>query len=277
MLRFPRSLSLILIGMIAIFGCQRSRVPPLHPPIEATNEERLSRLRTLEGSLKGIQGVADLEISSPAGVYRGKEIFSIELPDRLRFESLNFLGFPDWVLSSDGEKIELYVPSERKIIRGESNPENLQRMLGAKIPISCMLRILMGEPPFPLTDGSATWILLGDAGEFFQEGGKASFPLQQRLWVNGGDGTLSRGEIFDEGGIRLSFQCRDYREINGFLVPFILKIHLERARVRLELTHREVRTNPSFHADSFSLALPLPNDVHVLNIEEMEAVEDWQR
>lgn len=275
-LPFHPGLPLILIMMMAMFGCQRSYLYPSPPATEAAGKGRLSRLTALEDSLKGMQGVADLEISTLDGAYRGKAIFCLELPDRSRFESLNFLGFPDWVLSSDGETIQLYLPSQRKIIQGASNPENLARMFGAKIPIFCVLRILMGEIPLPVNDRSGSWIFLGKSGEFFLEG-EASLPVLQRLWVDGATGTLKRGEIVDEGGAWLSFQCGDYREIDGFLVPFRLRIHLERSGVRLQLIHRELQINPSFPADTFRLALPWKDDIRLLNLEEMGVIEDWQR
>ncbi|MDH7498934.1 MAG: hypothetical protein QHH30_00920 [candidate division NC10 bacterium] len=269
-------LGICLVLMMAQFGCQRSYVASSPPAVAATREQVLARLAFLQGSLKGMRGMATLEVSTTDGVYRGKEFFWMELPDRFRFESLNLLGFPDWVLSSDGDAVQLYLPTERKIIQGASDPKNLERMLGAKIPISCVLRILMGLPPLPLDDGSSSWIFFEESGAFLREE-ETSSPLRQLLWVDGAKGTLERGDILEGGKTVLSFHCGDHRELNGFPIPFRVKIHLVRSRVNLLWVHRELQVNPSFPEETFRLALPAKGDLQLLRLEEIGAIEDWKR
>lgn len=265
-----QGLAFVLILGMGILGCQRAYIGLPNSGRQVARQETLSRLRSLESSLKGMQGVADLGLSTPAGLYRGKEIFSVELPDRFRFESLNFLGFSDSILCSDGHEIYLYLSSERKIIRGKASPESLRRISGAEIPLSCLLRTLMGQPPFPLDGVNGSWIIMGKSEEFVV--GPA--PVCQRLWIDETTQTLRQGEMIDEEGVWLSFQCKDYREINGFKIPFSFDMHLKRQRIRLQLIHRQVRTNPSFDADAFHLALPSTDEISILNLEDVEIGED---
>jgi hypothetical protein len=235
---------------MAILGCQHAYVASPSSGRDVSREEALSRLRSRESSLKGMQGVADLELSAPTGIYRGKGVFSVELPDRFRFESLNFLGFSDWVVCSDGQEVHLYLSSERKIIRGKLTRENLRRMSSPEIPLYCLLRILMGHSPLPWEEAGASWITIGK-GKEVALGSEGPAPIRQRLWFDEASQTLRQGEIIDEEGVWLSFRCKDYREINGFTIPFRFDIHLKRQGIRLQLIHREVRTNPSFDADAF--------------------------
>jgi len=264
------------IGLM-ILGCQPAHIPPSVPAAEGPGESAiLNLLRSREESLKGLQGVADLKLSSPAGSYRGKEILSVELPNRFRVESLNFMGFSDLVLCSDGEKMDLYLPSEGKIIRGRPMSEDLAQISGAKIPLPQVLRIFMGLPPFSSDEKITSSIYLGKSREPRLEW-KGTGGVEQRLWIDERAGTVRAGEVLDGGELWFSFRFADYREEAGFLVPFSLEIQMKKEGVGIFLTYRDIKPNPVIEEETFRLILPSVEGLTILNLESKENAEDLSR
>ena len=279
--RFPkaicRGLTLILATWMALVGCQPAAVIRSTPEGEvAPGDEIVEILRSRESSMKGLRGVADLRLSTPGGLYRGKEVLSLELPDRLRVESLNFLGLEDLVLCSDGQRMDLFLPSERQIIRAKPTPEVFRRISGARVEPSQVLRILMGHPPLPVDGDGTSCIFLAEGRELplvVERGGA----INQRLWLDERLKTVRRGELLDEEGVWLSFECTDYREVGGDFIPFSSDIQLRRERVRLQFTYREVRINPSFASDAFRLNPPSLEGLTILDLDASEGMGELGR
>jgi len=267
------SFLLFLVLGLAILGCQPARVPPA-PAAETLGERAiLALLQSREDLLKGLQGVADLKVSSPDGPYRGKEILSMELPNRFRVESVNFMGFSDLVLCSDGGELDLYLPSEGKIIRARLMAEGLAEISGVKIPLPQMLRIFMGLPPFPVDDKIASFVYLGKSREPLLER-KGTGCLQQRLWIDERAGTVREGEILDGGELWFSYRFADYREVTGFLIPFSLEIRMPEAGAEIFLSYRDIKLNPFIEEETFHLILPSLEGLTIIDVESRERSED---
>jgi hypothetical protein len=258
---------------MAILGCQPAHLKRPPEGREVAREETQGKAGFRQNHLQGMQGVADLELSGQVGPYRGKGIFSLELPDRFRWESLNLLGFGDFIVCSDGQGIDLYLPSERKVIRGKPIPAQLGRFLGAEASLSCLLRILMGQPPLSSDGTSPPWVIDSEVRES-AEGSERTGAMRQRLGRDDIGQEGWGGEILDEQGVWLSFQCKDVREIRGFTVPHRLDLDLKRKGVRVKIAYREVRTSPSFDADAFRLSIPLTDQIAILDMEDSGSLED---
>ncbi len=265
-----------MIGL-TILGCQPARIPPSVPASETPGESAiLSLLQSREGLLKGLQGVADLKLSSPAGSYRGKEILSVELPNRFRVESVNFMGFSDLVLCSDGEELDLYLPSEGKIIRGRLISDGLAQISGVKIPLPQMLRIFMGLPPFPVDDKITSSIYLGKSWEPLWER-KGTGTMQQHLWIDERAGTVREGEVLEGGELWFSYRFADYRDVAGFLIPFSLEIRMKKEGAEIFLSYRDIRPNPVIEEETFRLILPSLEGLTIIDLESKESSEDPPR
>ena len=239
---------------IFFLGCHGSPRPDLPLRPEAVSErEILENLFSQQGSLRGLKGVADLKLSLPDYLYRGKTVFLVGLPDQIRIELMNFVGFPDLILSSDGQMMEVSLPSEGKTIRGTPTPEEVERLCGVRIPLPQLLRILLGHPPYSLDEEVATWVLAGSGGEF-RGPGKEPGLLAQRIRTDEAGRMMKGGEIVDQEGVWLSFQLGDYRKVGEFLIPFLVDIKMKRERMELQLAYREVEPNPSLDPAAFRLS-----------------------
>jgi outer membrane lipoprotein-sorting protein len=259
---------------LTVIGCQPAHIPSPASAPEAPGVSAISNiLRSREGSLQGLQGVADLKLSSPAGSYRGKEILAVELPNRFRVESTNFMGFSDLVLCSDGENMDLYLPSEGKIIRGRPTPEDLAQISGARIPLPQVLRVFMGLPPFPLDEKIASSLYLGKSEEPLLEW-KGAGTVRQHLWIDERAVTVREGEVLDGGEVWFSFRFADYREVAGFLIPFSLEIQMRKEGVGIHLTYRDIKPNPVIEKETFRLALSSFKGLTILDLESKENAKD---
>lgn len=235
-------------------GCHGSPRSDLSLRPEAVSErEILENLFSQQGSLQGLRGVADLKLSMPDYLYRGKAVLLIGLPDQIRIELMNFVGFADLVLSSDGQMMEVSLPSEGKTIRGTPTPEEVERLCGVRIPLPQLLRILLGHPPYSLDEEVATWVLAGNGREF-RGPGKEPGLLTQRIRTDEAGRMIKEGEIVDQEGVWFSFQLGDYRKVSDFLIPFSVDITMKRERMELQLAYREVEPNPSLDPAAFRLS-----------------------
>ena len=275
--RRQRGLLLALAMGLAILGCQTAHMPT-PPPGSMVPEESavLNMFRSREEGLRGLQGVADLKFAGAVVQYRGKEVLAIELPNRFRVECINFMGFSDLIVCSDGERMDLYLPSERKIIRGKPIPEDLAELSGTSIPLTPVLRILMGHSPFPLKGEIASSVYLGtDQNPYLEWGGAGG--ICQRLWIDGRTMTIRHGEVLDGGEVRVSFQYADYRDVAGFLIPFSLDLQMRREKADLHLRYRDVSPNPPANEEVFQLVLPSLEGLKVLNLGSRGGTGDLSR
>jgi outer membrane lipoprotein-sorting protein len=192
-------------------------------PIERFTDARaaLARHASLREGVRSIRAEARVEQRGRQGRVRGTVYAFVERPDRVRFDVMTQLGAAA-ILTSDGRRFQLVDLREHRYLVGPTCPENIARLLGIALDATEVTRVLLGDAPSAIDDGT---LECGGEGYIVRrttpEGGfeelelavprddRARPPAEQRL-------ELRRAERFDASGrstVRITLD--EYQTVEG--------------------------------------------------------------
>ena len=184
----------------ALFGCATVTPPPeskLPAPVWEAGK-LIESITQRDRQFRSLRALAQIDYAGPEGKHGFQEAVLIQRPDRLRLETLTFLGAILIVTANDKEIIGLH-PREGVFVRGSTTKENLRRYTQISLELKEITTLLSGLPP---VDVNATPSLDGSTLIFAQNGRKRdalTFDLQQPV--------PSKWERFNaEGKVELSAQ-----------------------------------------------------------------------
>lgn len=149
----PRRHTTILAALLLciLTGCTTAIVAPVpsQAPTRQWNPgELIEALRQRAEQFRSLRALARLDYTGPEGKNGFQEAILVQRPDRLRLETLSFLGAIMIVTVNDKEILG-YLPREGAFLRGERSTENLRRL--TKIPLGLEMKevtaLLLGLPP----------------------------------------------------------------------------------------------------------------------------------
>gem|GEM_PF-1915173 len=261
-------LILVLHLPLPFWGCQHGNGRSAAKGSEPWGGEPPKTLESSPAAWKGMGGKAEMTITAGNWFYSGRGVFYLELPDRVRWEAWNMMGLADFILCSDGRALELTLPGEKRVLRGNLDPALLLEWMGSETALSCIPRIAMGYPPLPL-DGTHPSMIYRQDGSLltaFEKGN--SDTLRQRLWLDERGEIWRQGEVLDERGSWLSFKIEEAQRVDGSLLPRRLTLELRRKGIVLNLLFREIKPLPTPNPEVFRLPLPLPEGFTVVDLGE---------
>ena len=177
-----------------------------------------------------------------------KKLFIVQRPDRLRLETLTFLGAILIVTANDKEIIGFH-PREGVFVRGAPTKENLRRYTQIPLELKEITTLLSGLPP---VDANATPTLEGNTLIFAQNGRKRdalTFDLQQPV--------PSKWERFNaEGKVELSAQFSNYVSTPAGLFPQRIVFEAPLQKKKVEIRYQEPEINGTIPAELFSQQKP---------------------
>jgi hypothetical protein len=221
----------------------------------------IQALQQRDQQFHSLRALAQLHYAGPEGNKPFQEAMLVERPDRLRLETLSFLGAIMIVTVNDKEIVG-YLPREGAFLRGERTAENLRRL--TKIPLGLEVKdvtgLLLGLPPVNL---SAAPEKNGNAVIFPSvEGGRDVVDF------NTDEPAPSRWERLNaQGETAISVTFSDYAETPAGLFPSRILIESAIQKRRLEIRYQEPELNATLPAENFSQQKP-PN-VKELPIEAL--------
>ena len=95
---------------------------------------------------RSLRALAQVEYAGPEGKQGFQEAVLIQRPDRLRLETLSYLGAILIVTANDKEIIG-YHPREGVFVRGARSKENMLRYTQIPLELDEITSLLMGLPP----------------------------------------------------------------------------------------------------------------------------------
>lgn len=247
-----RSWRALLLSLAATAACAR-RAPP--PDLSADPAALLAQVEQTQARVERVTGEARVKVQSPAGGGTVTQLITAERPDRLRLVTLDFFGNPAAVLVADGGRFALLDLREGVFLRGAASPRNLARLLPLAIPAPELVQLLCGAAPVVAPravavaagDGVARLTLEGDG-------------LRQRLDVGAGAAvhgsvvTTTSANPLPRDAYDLAFDRFD--DLAGRPFPRRVRLEAPSAKVRLELSWKEIEANGVLPEGSFGLAPP---------------------
>ncbi len=148
-----RSCEAVILGgiVVGMVGCattvsREGALPEGAPSRVWAPEELLKNLSQRLQDFHSLRALAKVYYSSPDGRGGFQEAVLVHRPDRLRLETLSFMG-ATLIVTADGDEIEGYHPREGLFYRGRSSRKNLFRYTQIPLGLNEVTSLLMGLPP----------------------------------------------------------------------------------------------------------------------------------
>jgi hypothetical protein len=255
--RGPRRGGIALGLTLALAGCATPRaVPPAAVPVRADQAAELTRRWAAEwDAFPGMRGAIDLTVRNR----RGREHVAGLLlmgPTALRLEVSTPFGLPALVATAGPDDITIFRVLDRQAETGRPSPAAVERWLGVALPLTTLIRLLVGNVP-PPTEPSAVVVEEAPSPHLaWTEDG-----VRHRVWVTA-EGRPARLalEAADGGSSRLT---ADYVWSGpGGLVSVRLESPDRDAEVVVRYLSAEYVENPP---EAFRLVLP--SDIPVQRLD----------
>ncbi len=242
----------ILLGAVCtMIGCATVAPPPVKPQLPAKQwqaGELINSLGERHKQFRSLRALARLDYAGPDGKGNVQEAVLVQRPDRLRLETLTFLGAVLIVTVNDREIIG-YHPREGIFVRGPRTKENLLRYTQIPLELNEMTALLLGLPP---VDTGAPVRQDGPALVFSPNGRKqdaVSFEAQTPV--------PTQWERFnDAGAVELIAQFSDYVSTPAGPFPSRIKIEAPLQKRKLEIRYQQPEINASLPPEIFTQEKP---------------------
>jgi len=235
--------------VLTLAGCATVTPPETKLPAPTWEADNLiESLQQRSREFRTVRALAQVDYNGPEGKHGFQEAVVIQRPDRLRLETLTFLGAILIVTANDREIVGLH-PREGVFVRGPSTKDNLRRYTQIPLELGEITTLLSGLPP---VDPRATPKLEGSALVFSADGRKRdvlTFDLQQPV--------PSKWERFNaDGKVELTAQFSNYVSTPAGLFAQRIQFEANLQKKKLDVRYQEPEINGAISADLFSQQKP---------------------
>ncbi len=112
-----------------------------------TARAAIDRLRESTSCSQAVQGEAGLTFAGDGRRLRGKVLYVVRTPEKIRFDVLSPFGVTLTTLTCDGEHFSLYDLGHKTMHYGEPTACNVERFTRVPAPPSVLVELLRGRPP----------------------------------------------------------------------------------------------------------------------------------
>lgn len=113
----------------------------------STARAAIERLRETTSCSNAVQGEAGLTFAGDGRRLRGKVLYVVQTPEKVRFDVLSPFGVTLSTLTCDGEHFSLYDLGNKTMHYGEPTACNVERFTRVPAPPSVLVELLRGRPP----------------------------------------------------------------------------------------------------------------------------------
>jgi hypothetical protein len=254
--------ALAAAGLLLLASCAVTPLPRLAAPPDPDSVR--SRLLQEEAATRTVRGLAHLAFEGPSGSGSASQVVVVALPDRARVEALTPLGTTALVATVRADELRVHSSVRHEYWTGRATRETLGRLLRVPVPPEPLLRLLAGLPPLPLRaqdprlsvtpDGAAVRVESVD-GEYWQ-----------RLWTEGDEPEVARGEMGRASEVLFTFAFSDRRPTGGRSFPFGIRVEDSASRGRLEVQYEQLQLNLPAEPDLFDLPPPTDPRTRIIDL-----------
>ena len=234
-----------------IVGCATVTPPPAKPQLPAKQwqaGELINSLSKRYEQFRTLRALARFDYAGPDGKGNVQEAVLVERPDRLRLETLTFLGAVLIVTVNDREIIG-YHSREGIFVRGPRTKENLLRYTQIPLELAEITALMLGLPP---VDTAAQLRQEGPALVFSPNGTK-----QDAVTFEAQTPVPTKWERFnDAGAVELSAEFLDYTATPAGLFPSRIQIEARLQKRKLEIRYQQPEVNASLPPEIFTQEKP---------------------
>jgi hypothetical protein len=210
--------------------------------------ELIAALSERQEQFRSLRALARVSYSGPDGRGGFQEAILVARPDRLRLETITYLGAILIVTVNENE-IAGYHPRDGVFLRGERSKENLARYTQMPLELDEITRLLLGLAPVELRgrpeqeDNTLVFPSKGGGKDLVSFASHLPAPTQWRR-VNAG------------GKLEMSADFADYVETPAGFFPLKITFEAQTPKRRLEIRYQEPELNASLPSNLFSQQKP---------------------
>ena len=197
---------------------------------------------------RSIKTLAQVDYSGPDGKHGFQEAVLVQRPDRLRLETLSFLG-AILIVTANSKELVGYHPREGIFVRGDRTKDNLRRYTQIPLDLEEITMLLIGLPP---VDPSTPADQNKNALIFSTKDGKrdvVAFESQQPV--------PTRWERLNAtGSVELSAEFSDYIQTAAGLFPSQIVFAANLQRKKIQIRYQQPEINPTIPPELFSQQKP---------------------
>lgn len=242
------------LALVALFlafaGCATvAKAPPPQAPVPQWESAKLiESLKQRNQQFRALRSLAQVNYAGPEGKHGFQEAVFVQRPDRLRLDTLTFLGAILIFTANDKEVIG-YHPREGVFVRGRPTPENLRRYTQIPLELDEITKVLVGLPP---VDPDASWKQDGNTLSASANGGKRDV-----LTFASHEPVPTKWERFSgDGKLELSAQFETYTATAAGLFPLALSLEAHAQKRKLNLRYNEPEVNGKIPPEQFTQQIP---------------------
>ena len=215
----------------------------------------LAHWQTVVASRHALRGRARLAVEADAGRLRGRQIVVLERPARLRVEVLGLMNQTAAVITTDGDRFEVFRVGDRSYESGVVHPDLLWREARLALTPEEAVAVLLGAPAPAAGLAPANAVRTHDDRielDLIDRDGRprqrAGFDASQRL--------RSFAVLGDDGGIRWRAGFDGYAAVGAAQLPHAIVLEVTEGGTRAEIELRDLELNPALPAELFRLRAP---------------------
>ncbi|HEX9787554.1 MAG TPA: DUF4292 domain-containing protein [Candidatus Binatia bacterium] len=242
--------ALATILALGLGGC--AAVAPPHaaepPAPEWDSSQLIESIKQRDEMFRSLRALAQVDYAGPEGKHGFQEAVIVQRPDRLRLETLTFLG-AILIFTANDREILGYHPREGVFVRAQPTRENLRRYTQIPLELREITMLLMGLPPI---DTDAPWKQEGNTLIFVANG-----RARDALTFEAHEPVPTRWERFNaDGKVELSAQLSDYVATAAGLFPRLIRLESPSQKKKLSMRYQEPELNPTPASDLFTQQIP---------------------
>jgi hypothetical protein len=244
-------LKFLILALVGFGWAGCATVAPPEPQLPAPKWESTALLKSMaqrRDQFRSVRALAQVDYAGPDGRHSFQEAVVVQRPDRLRLETLSYLGAILIVTANDKEIVG-YHPREGVFVRGRRSKENLLRYTKIPLELDEITSLLVGLPP---VDPSAPSKQEENTLIFSPDGRKKdalAFESQQPV--------PTKWERFNaSGAVELNARFADYVSTPAGLFPSKITIEAPLQKKKLEIRYQEPELNGKIPSELFTQQKP---------------------
>jgi hypothetical protein len=254
--------ALAAAGLLLLASCAVTPVPRLAAPPDP--EAVRSRLLHEEATTRTVRGLARLAFDGPQGSGSAQQVVVVALPDRARVEALTPLGTTALVATVRSDELRVDSPLRHEYWTGRATRQAVGRLLTVPVPPEPLLRLLAGLPPLPLRPQDPRFSVMPDGAAIRVE--SVDGEHWQRLWAEGDDPGVTRGEMGRASELLFTFAFADRRAADGRSFPFDIRVEDSATRSRLQVQYERLELNQPTDPSLFDLPPPADPRTRIIDL-----------
>ena len=230
----------VIVIMVSFAGCRTTRPSNLaNRSLSCSEVQEITRRH--HAFIQTMSGEGRISIETPEIAQSGTFLLTLQKPDSILIHLQGPFGLKVGSALVTRTEFFFYNSLENKLITGESNAENLNRILHLQLSFDDLIN-LFGGGTFLESDRHLPSETRWEDDEVVYV--FASSKTSRRYWIDPATMLIQKIQFLDQRGKTVLEQAfSDFEEVKGFSMPYTIRVSQPNVRQRLTLNYSDIQVN----------------------------------